>query len=295
MAIVQNSDIFVPQVIGDVASDILWTKVPLLRSQYVKNAAGDVWSEGGNTVTFPYFDTTLTGQVQDQVNNSRTGVTPTKVSVSSYTETLSNKIVSLDFDKNVLRDASSATDLNQHVGEVVARESAATIQNALITSAEGTSLELDITGESTTTLNVDSIVEAKMERGEWSGAGMPALFVHSKQYTDLAKSSDFKTLATAATTTLASAGNMPDGAVAMVHGCWVVLMDSISTNTVPDPDQYTALLVYPDALGLYMKQEIEASEKTHAGSSVLTYDFDFRFTTTLYRNNPRGVVKLITE
>jgi hypothetical protein len=110
MAITQNGDIFVPQAIGPVATDILFEKDALLRSGYVVNAANSIWGMGGNTVTFPIRNTTIpirntttTGMVQDQVSNSRTGVTPSKVSYDTYTENLKNKTVSIDFAKNVLQ------------------------------------------------------------------------------------------------------------------------------------------------------------------------------------------------
>lgn len=293
MAITALANVFVPQVVGDTATDILFKKVPLLQSGYVVNAQPISINGAGNTITFPYWDTNVSGLVQNQTN-SRTGVTPGGFTMSTYTETIQNKIISLDFEKNVLTDIAPSADLNGVVANKVAKLSAADIQSLLITKAETTNLSLDITAASTKTVTVDSIVRAKMLRGEYA-EGTPALFLHSKQFADLATTSDYKSLASAANPAIVSAMGLPPGTVAVVHGVAIVLMDSVSIDTTPNPDTYTALMLWPGALQLYIKQTVEASQKTHAGSNTITMDFDFRYGATLFRDSPRGAIKFITH
>lgn len=366
MAVTALSDVFVPEVIGQVATDILFTKVPLLRDGYISDAEGGIYNEGGNTVTFPYFNTDI-DVVQDNPGATRSGVTPTKVSMGSYEEPVRSKIISIDMEKYALTDASRRANLPQHVAGVVATQSAVTIQRQLVLSAHDTDLQLSLLGETDKTLSVDSILEAKMKRGEYADEGMPILYASSKQLTDLAKSSDFKTLASANTPAIVNGMNPPQGALGVVHGCWVKSMDSIrNTASLPAISEitrasavatlttatahgrivgdlieisgatqteyngvhvvasvptattltfavagspaspatgspvfvanYTALLVWPDSLGLHIRKEIEGVLKdVHAGTTVVTTDWDFRYATTLFRNRPRGTVKLITR
>lgn len=369
MAVTAIGDVFVPQVVGDLAVDILFKKTPLLRTGAVRNATQDVYSDGGNTVTFPYFNTTTTGLVQDNPGATRTGVTPSKVSMGTYTESVYSKVISFDMDKNAIADMQGgASRMNGHVAEVVASESAVDVQSKLVLAAHETDLVHSILGDSTKTLNVDAILEAKMKRGEYADDAVPILFCHTSQLTDLMQSSDFKTLASAATTALVQAGmRVPMGAAGMVHNCWVVPMNSVrhqadlpaisgitrssttatattasahgliagdyvtisgATETeyngtfavasVPTsttftytvtgtPDtpatgspvftaNYPALLVWPGGLGLYPKKEISGTVKdVHAGTTVVTVDFDFRYARTLWRNKPRGAVVLWTR
>lgn len=232
MAVTAITDLFVPEVIGDLATNILFKKTPLLRSGVVANVTNAIFSAGGNTITFPYFSTTTTSLVQTNPGATRTGVTATNVTMSSYDETLKSKIISLDFDKNAMADVLQSAGLNEHVAEIVAKESSLDIQNSLVLSAEETDLSLSILGDSEKTLNVDAILAAKMKRGEYAGDGTPILFVHTKQATDLMLTDDFKTLATAATTSLVIAGTQaPPGAIGMVHGVWIVPMDSIRNQS----------------------------------------------------------------
>jgi hypothetical protein len=368
MAVTAITDLFVPQVVGDLATNILFKKVPLLRSGVVANAEKRILSRGGNKVTFPMWVTSLTGMVQANPGATRTGVTPAKVAMDTYEETVASKIISIDFDKNALEDVAPEADLNGHVAEVVATQSAINIQDALVLKAEETDLEYSALGASTKTLTVDGIAEAKFQRGEYADDGMPILFVHTDQCVDILQSSDFKSLSTAATTALVKAGVfVPPGTIGIVHNCWVVPMDSVrhqkslpaissitrssSTATVttasahglrvgdyitisgateteyngtfkiatvptdatftyavtgtPDTPatgtpvftaNYPGLMIWPEALGLYIKKEVTPTVKdVHAGTTVITVDWDFRYASTLFRNRPRGSVRVWTR
>lgn len=367
MAVTAISDVFVPQVIGDIATNILFSRTPLLQSGVVENLGNTIYADGGNTITLPYFDTDLS-IVQDNPGATRTGVTPSKISMGTYTEDVSSKIISIDFDKRVITDTASKVDWNSHVALVVAKASAKSVQDSLVLSAEETDLIVSTLAESTKTLTVDAIATAKMKRGEnVLDSGTPILFAHSLQILDLMKTSDFKTLASAATAEIVKLGAPPPGTIGIIHGCWLIPMDSIrhqnaipaisgitrssavatvttasahglrvgdyvtisgateteyngtfAVATVPTtatftyavtgtPDSpatgtpvftpnYSSLLCSPMSLGLYVKQELEGTPKdVHAGTTVMTFDFDFRWARTLKRVKPRGVVRLFTR
>lgn len=367
MAITQVSDIFDPQVVGDIVTDILFKRARLINSPAVVNATPQIYQDGGNTVTFPYWDTATAGIVQDQVD-TRTGVTPSKITMGTYTEEVNDKIISFDVNKKVFQDISSNADPNSHIAELVAKESRQVVQLDLINKAEASPLVLETPYESGTaalqTLNVDAILEAKMVWGEYSDDGIPMVFAHSKQLTDLGKTDDFKTLGTATVNNAIVNAAAAQGAFAMVHGVLLMSLDSITkkggtiseitrasqvatvtfaaghnfkvgdtivisgatqadyngtfevasvptattlTYTVPGSPatpatgtpvaatRYESLMCLPGAMGMVPKQGMENKVVYHAGSPVMTIDWDFRWVSTLFRTNPRKIVRLATR
>lgn len=364
MAITTNSDVFIPEVVADIATDILFKKAKLLNSPYVADGRPQLIMDGGDTMTFPTWSTETDGIVQNQTS-TRTGVTPSKVQMSSYTEATNDKIISIDMLKKTRQDIARMANPNAHIADLVARESRAEIQRSLIAKAEGTSLSHSIySGSGADGLTVDSIIDAKLQWGEYADDGIPGLFVHTNQFAHLAKTDDFKTLGTATTNNAIVNAAAQQGAVAMVHGVLIMLLDSITTKggtvssitrssttatvttaaahnfvagdtvtisgatqteyngtftvlaaptsttftytvsgTPATPatgspaitTQYVGLMMLPGALWFLMKQSIENTQHRHAGSPVITDDFDFRYCTTLVRQAPRRVVKLLTQ
>jgi len=66
-----------------------------------------------------------------------------------------------------------------------------------------------------------------------------------------------------------------------------------ATGTLTRTANYCSLMIWPAALGYYPKKAMEGIYKdVHAGSTVATWDFDFRWASTLWRMAPRGVVKI---
>lgn len=231
MAVTLGTDVFVPEVIADITTDILFKDTPLVNSPYVADGSPAIYRDGSNTLTFPYWDTDKTGIVQEQVE-TRTGVTPSKISMDYYSVEVNNKIVSFDFSENMLEDILQTANPNAHVAEIVASESRLEIQGALISDAESSPLMDEVNYLSAAgpdqVLTVDSILRAKMLWGEKAAGVVPGVFVHSKQFTDLAQSDDFKKLGTATTNNAIVQAQAPKGAVAMVHGCLLYLLDSVT-------------------------------------------------------------------
>ena len=231
MSVTLGSDVFVPEVIADITTDILFRDTPLVNSPYVADGSPAIYRDGSNTLTFPYWDTNKSVIMQDQVE-TRTGVTPSKISMDYYTVEVNNKIVSFDFSENMLEDILQTANPNAHVAEIVASESRIEIQGRLIEQAESSPLMDEANYLSATPANqlltVDSILRAKMIWGEKAAGAVPGLFVHSKQFTDLAQSDDFKKLGTVTTNNAIVQAQAPQGAVAMVHGCLVYLLDSVT-------------------------------------------------------------------
>lgn len=231
MAVTTPSDVFKPEVIGDIATDILFKNTPLVNSPFVTNAEGDILGAGGDTVTFPYFDTTTTDIVQNAVTDSRTGVTPSKLHMGSYTETLESKVISFDASKYSFRDVTNRANLMQHMAEVVAQEMRADVQRMLIEKAMGTSIvdtQSYVHGTAASSyLTVDGILKAKADGwGEKDDDAIVGLLVTPQQWRDLATTTDFKTLATAPNQALVAA--YPNSGIkAIVHNAAIIVLNAL--------------------------------------------------------------------
>lgn len=295
MSITTANNVFIPQSIGDLAVDVLFKRTPLLASSVVSDARQmGFYSGQGKDITFVSFTDPLNLDyeylLETSVSNSRDGVSGYAFAQSSYVETLQEKTISIDFDGHLFNDTIPG-QLKSFYADIVAKKSAAAIQRDLLDKAEDTNLVFDVTGESTKTLTCDYILAARMEWGEMANSAIPALFISSSQYKDLAQTSDFKTLAAAFNRSIVDANVNSAGPIAKIHGVDVWLCDSI-TKTGSD---YTAIMGMPGALGLYIKDVVALDPIRHAGSTVVTLDYHFRWASTLYRNSPRGTVKLITR
>lgn len=295
MAITLNSDVHSIKQVGPAAIGVAFQSTPILAIPGLTvDVSKRIEDAGGETISFPYWNTDMTNMTQDAVRNSRTGVAANKISLASYDETASAKTVSIDGDEYAFRDGSE--NHLDHIAMVVGREFAKVVQAELITKAvAGTDLTLNITAETVKTLNVDAILEARLKWGDHAGELSPYLFVRTKQFSDLAKSSDYKTQA-AGTNGLVNANeDWSKFVVGTVHGIPVVLCDACPTDTVPVTDTHTALLVGPEAFGVYIADEPISRTVPHAGSTVVTLDSHFRYATTLFRHAPKRVVKIVTE
>jgi len=278
-----------------MAVDILFAKTPLLSTNVVSDARDfATWEKGGKDVSFITFEDPLDSNydylVSNKIGDSRTGVASYALQQDSYTETLQEKTISIDLDGDLLTD-TMPDSIKNFYADLVARKSASTIQRDLLNKAEQTDLVLDVTGESTKTLTCDYILDARMKWGEHANSESPSLFISAKQYKDLAKTSDFKTFATGFNRVIADSTINAVGPIATIHGVSLYLCDAITLSS----GDYTAIMAMPNALGLFIKDARQLEPIRHAGTTVLTWDFNFRWASTLYRRSPRPTVKLITE
>jgi hypothetical protein len=245
---------------------------------------GRLADAGGETITMPFWNTDITGITQDAIRDSRTGVTPSKISLDSYQETAIAKTISIDGDQYAFNDASES--YLAHISLIVANEFARVTQEMLLTRAATTDLSLDITGEAETGLNVDAILKARLLWNDAAGEMSPVLFAHTAQFSYLARTAEYKTLATSTGGIVKAEGDWSRFVVGNVHGIPVVLCDALPSST--------AMLIGGGALGLYVADNPVSKKVDHAGSAVVTLDTHFRYAATLWKHNPRRVVKLIT-
>lgn len=299
MAITQSADLHQIKQVGQNAVDVAFAATPLLAIPGLAvDVSGRIADAGGNSIDFTVWDTDIEGITKDAVRNSRTGVTASKLSLSSYTENAISKTISIDADRYAIKDASE--DVLNHISNVVGKEFAKVIQMNLIAQSvdttNGTDLVHDITGETVKKMNVASILKARLKWGEHSSEiGTPYLMMTTAQYADLASDTDFKAMAAggSATPVLPNA-DWSKYVVANVFGCNIVLLDSLPATTGATP-KITALMVGEGAFGVYVANEPETVFVDSPGSLIQTIDNHFRFATTMFRHNPRRVVQLITN
>lgn len=299
MAVTQTSDLHALEQLGGTVTDILFQQVPLLAiPDLVANVDGKLADAGGEKITFTRWDTDISNVTQDAVRNSRTGVTPSKLSLASYSEDALTKTISFDGDSFAMDDSSS--DAVEAISLIVAMEFGRYIQSHLISQAidatNGTNLSLDVTGTSAT-MTVDGLLDARLKWGEHAGGLYPVAFMHTAQFNALAKTEDYKQLASGAGSALARQSNdWSRFIVATVHGMPIVLCDTLPSVAAAGevPAKYTALLIAQEAFGVYVSDSPRTNVIMHAGSTVKTIDTHWRWASTFYRHNPRRVVKLIT-
>lgn len=296
--ITQNADLNSINQVGQNAVGVAFSATPLLAIPGLAvNVSGRIPDAGGNSIDFTIWETDVSSITKDAVTNSRTGVTPSKLTLASYTEAAKKKIISVDGDRYALNDSSE--DAYVHLAVITGKEFAREVQANLIAQSvdetNGTDLKLDISGATKKTMNVASILQARLQWGEHaSEIGTPYLFMTTKQFADLAQDADFKSMsAGGAATPVLAQGDWNKYVVATVYGVNIVLLDSlpVSEDTTP---KITSLMVGAGAYGVYVADAPETVVVDHAGSAVKTIDTHFRYASTMFRHNPKRVVQLVT-
>jgi hypothetical protein len=168
------------------------------------------------------------------VRTSKTGVEGEKIKIGKYTEDVLGKTIPVEYDMFALQDAARISDVNGFLGRVIAQSQAETVQRSLIDRAAAPgAYERSRLGETVKTMTVDAILNAKMAWGEkvamFSPGNRPGLYVHSKQFEDLAQTADYKSLGTASTTSIVEIEQMA-GAQAIVHGVPIYPLDSVPNS-----------------------------------------------------------------
>ena len=299
MSITELSDLHSIKQIGTNAVGVAFKSTPILAIPGLTEDVTDrIADAGGEKVTYTVWDTALTQNAasitQDSIVNSRTGVTPSKLSLTSYDETAISKTISIDIDKFAMDDSSE--DVQAHLSQLVGKEFSRVIQDSLITNGVGSDKSVDITGETDKKMSVAAIVRARLAWGEHaSEIGNPTLFLTTVQFADLVKDSDFKNLSTGGSNTPVKANeDWSKYVIASVYGVNIVLCDSLP-NTGGATPKYTSLLIGEGAFGLHIGNVPETDKVISQGSRIHTLDTHFRFSTTLFRHAPKRVVKLITN
>lgn len=292
MAVTTVTDMHSIQQLGPASTNVAFAATPLLAIPGLAiDVRGRISDAGGESIDFSVWETDVSEITKSAVRSSRTGVTPSKLSLTSYNEVAQTKVISVDGDRFALADSSE--DALAHLAQIVGREFAREVQANMIAQAVHSSKGTDLVHTAPARLTVADILKARLKWADHaSEIGAPYLFVHTSQFADLAADPDFKSMAAGGSATpVLPEADWSRFVVGSVFGVNLVLCDSLPATAGTSK---TALMIGPGAFGVYVADEPETVTIDHAGSAVKTIDTHFRYASTLFRHKPRRVVKLVT-
>lgn len=285
MATITPSDLFVPEVVGDIATAILYSKLSFLTSGYVQDGrASGAYDAGGNTIKFPKFtdNGTLGAQTLPTDNSA---VTPDDITMSYDSEDVVGKIIAYQWTRAAMEDVLRAANVEQFLANVVAEKSGKAIQDSLITTAAATSLTYTEAGDGFVTYN--GLLAAGITNwGEYAWDEQPLLVMHSKCVFDL--------LMTDQAQKLGFYGGQPtveSGKIIQIAGKLIMPLDSVTTSGSGADTVYNNLLIRKNALSFFPKRDLDFNQMAIANSDAWNSWFTFRYATHLSANKPVGVIK----
>lgn len=272
------SDVFVPQVVGEMARTYLYYKLALIGNGFAQEAEA-IWNGDGSTVTLPYV-TGFSGS-SGTLATDGTQVDSQKFSVTSTTASVTAKIISIAMAgatlEDVARDINLYNEMLMQVQQAVAKD----VDAALITAAETTALSTTTGGP----ICYEDIVKAKLNWGD-SMNDDACLVVHSTVYADLLKLAQVSTWQNWGGNPVAPSGRVP-----MIAGLPVFVSDNLTNSTT-----YTNLIIRRGGLKFAFKRALKVDLKKEKGNDMTYFDWTYRYTTYL-KPAPTGrdnAIKLIT-
>lgn len=282
-AYTQPADVFKPQVLGEMIRAYLFNNVALIGSGHVGELSGAIWNAGGDTVTFRTFAGFSGGSSATPVDGTK--IDSQKVTMSSYTKAVVNRMISIAVNKLSIEDVSQDTDLFNEIFVQIGEQVRKDIDLALVTEAETTSLSHTVAG----TISYTATVAAKMKWADKTQSADPALIVHSKVYEDLLKLAEVSTY-----NNWGPNPTVQTGAVPYFCGMPVFVSNNITTVT-GTPNTFRNLILDRGSLQFGLKREVEAEIKTEPGTTMRYIDVDYRYVTHLRQTNPLGTIRFITQ
>lgn len=286
MATITPGDLFVPEVVGPIATEILFEKNVLLTSGYVDDGFDrGAYDSGGSTIRFPKF--TAAGTLGAQVlPTDTTAVTPDEITMSYTDETVTGKIISYQWTQAALEDALRSANVEQFVARVVATKAGNAVQDALITEAETSTLSYTTDGEGA--IGYKSLLEARYDKwGEYANDTTPLLIAHSKVVYDLLCTEEAQKVGVYGVNTVQA------GKIMSIAGLNILASDAIGTTTSNGTTVYKNLILKPGALMLAMRRELDYKEQPLAHTDIWNTWWTFRFATHLSEDKPYGVIQYL--
>ncbi|MBI1291195.1 hypothetical protein GC173_08110 [bacterium] len=285
--IIGTGDVVIPEVISaEAVQNALFEELPLLRGPHVLDLSSTkdvIYKDGGDTITFltqEFADgVTSAGEyAKPLVRDSKTGADGTKIVIDKYTEAVSGKQVPIVYEEYMMEDVATQADVNGFLGRLIGQSQGETIQRALVAKANADGcLRVSRLSETTKTLSVDAILRAKTAWGDkafnFVPGSRPGLYLHSKQITDLLESAEYKSLGTAATTSIVQV-EAEAGAVAVIHGVVLYPMDTVPNQAaIPaitgiTQTGGTATVTTDGAHGLVVGDVVSISGASQAGYNL---------------------------
>lgn len=280
MAMTTPGDIWVPDVVGELAVAQVFEKVALLQTGFIGDARATAIRDGaGTAVLFPYIENTTTNRGVQA--NARTGsaVTPDEMTITYESASIVDKIVSYETDEKARRMIAQMADPNAYMAGVVQKKMAAHIQQALITAgAAGSQIYTDPANK----ISIQGLKKAMITSwGDKAFEERPLIVTHSHvQF-------DFDTSTEVIQSGVYGTPGIDQIEVRYCAGMYFVTIDQIpSSNSV-----YSNLILRQGALELWMDPRGQGSgEQRVAGTTAYISDWWFEYATHISKNDPCGVI-----
>ena len=254
MATTKLTNLFNPQVVGDLIATELPKKIKMMPFAVVDNTLQGV---AGNTITIPKFD--YIGEAEDVAEGVEAGTVVLTATTSQATVKKAVKAVEIT-------DEAALSGYGDPVGEATRQITMALadkIDSDCMKAVCGAKKALD---KSTAVINYAAIVEA-VDLFEEEDDEAKVLFIHPKQLTALRKDADF------IDKNKFGADVMMTGAIGMIAGCQVMVSRKVPVNS----SVYTCPIMKAGALALYMKRAVNAETDRNvlASTTILKADEHF--------------------
>lgn len=276
MANITSTNVIIPEVLADLMQmdyEEALVFAPLCQVNT------DLEGKPGNKVTIPYTAPLADGEVVAEGS----ALTPEANNDGTVEITIKKAGKAVKMTSEAI--LSAAYDAKSERRGQIAKSLARKVDSDVITEMMKTTLKKDISAEvSANTINYDAIVDAQALGGEEFYKTTPILLVHSKQFADLRKTSEFK------------AGKENLGlSMAGLAGTLVDVPVVVSDRIVKDVDgKYHALLVVPGSAVLAYKRrpnllgDVDALSEEEILASFVHYGVKLP-------NDKRGIVEIVTK
>ena len=279
MALTKPSDVFIPEIIGALANEILLSKDSLLSSGYIQDARTVAFRDGtGSKVVFPKIETNTAAVVADPQDGNT--VDAGSFTMGTDEEPVVDKIVAMDIlDKTIKAMANGQLDPNAYVANFVAKKIRLNVQTALLAAgAASASKYTDPKGLG----NWDGLMLAASRYwGEYAYDEPPLLVAHSKVVTDLVMSEEAKKAGL-----YGGAPVVQSGQLMTFAGKNILPLDSVPAVN----GKYQNLILRRDALSLWNQVDVQYGEQRKAHTTLWQMDWWFSYAVHLSADVPVGCI-----
>lgn len=287
MAVTVPSDIFSPELVAQLASEQAFESIPLLQSGYINDARTNAVKSGaGDTISFP-FTKDVVGNAKVQTNpRNGTQVTSDSLALGFEDVPIESRIMSFANDEKALRKLAQFKDPDQYMADLYKQYMSEHIQDAMVATANTTTLEEDLAGPVT----LAGIKKAIIKKwGDKANQFTPLVVLHSNVAYDLEVSTELTNARTNGGDALQSSPIMN------VAGINWMMLDAVPVTTADVPDTFSNFILAPGAIDLWMDPSADGyGEMRRERSTTWVSDFWFEFATHLAKSNPAKVIRLKT-
>ncbi len=288
MVTLKPSEVFSPEIVGEVAVDITMEKTDLLTTGFVGDARETAVVDGYNdTIQFPYVEEVATNAFVQTDPESGASVDGDNLNIKYDSASVSPKIIAFTMKQSDLRKMQQTLDPSAFMAGLVQQKARAHIQTILLATGASTALaKASVYSEPTGQASWDGLMKASVTNwGEKAWDGAHLLVAHSSVVYDLVTSDEAKKKGFYDPSV---PGTISSGRLLNFAGKFILPLDSVAKvgGAGADKDFYKNLILQPGALLVYMRDEMEYHEQILRNSTIWDIWWSFSFASYLRRAKP---------